>query len=404
MIMKKIYFILTLALLLGATSCRDEMPGMQNPSTEKITTWEQLFESYWKGMNNNYVFWDIDPTDWDAVYREYKPKFKSIDIEDEETAEKVTKWIEEMSSQLIDHHLQITIKVLTDENGNPYSFSPGDKKVSEREEYRQNLVPLTKMDVITRLKKEGRLDGSGIMFPPEGSWGDRYYITGLLDNQIAYISFSSFAFLDDLNSENNAKELKPLLDNYYDLLDSYEGLKGVIIDVRGNFGGYLKDLGTVLGKFVSEPLQICSTKMKNGAGRLDYTPRVPEYLMPSGCKRNLGNIPVVVLADMHSISMAEMTTLTVLQLPKGNGVFIGERTFGGTGTINYDFESAYGGLFENEYLQVYTCATNTVYNSGQSYEGKGVPPTIECRLDTDLILQGIDNQLERAVEYIETGK
>lgn len=59
---------------MALTGCRKEMPQMQNPRTEVyITNWTQLFESFWNGMNYNYVFWDIDPTDWDAVYDEYHP-------------------------------------------------------------------------------------------------------------------------------------------------------------------------------------------------------------------------------------------------------------------------------------------------------------------------------------------
>lgn len=61
-------FLLTSACMLTLAGCRKEMPQMQNPRTdENIYNWFQVFESLWSGMNYNYVFWDIDPTDWDAV-------------------------------------------------------------------------------------------------------------------------------------------------------------------------------------------------------------------------------------------------------------------------------------------------------------------------------------------------
>ena len=54
--------------MLTLAGCRKEMPQMQNPRTdENIYNWFRVFESLWSGMNYNYVFWDIDPTDWDAV-------------------------------------------------------------------------------------------------------------------------------------------------------------------------------------------------------------------------------------------------------------------------------------------------------------------------------------------------
>ena len=72
--------IVILCGLMGLFSaCREEMPNMQNPRTDfYIYNWPQLFESLWSGLNYNYVFWDIDPTDWDDVYSVYKPRFDSL--------------------------------------------------------------------------------------------------------------------------------------------------------------------------------------------------------------------------------------------------------------------------------------------------------------------------------------
>ena len=41
--------------------------------------------------------------------------------------------------------------------------------------------------------------------------------------------------------------------------------------------------------------------------------------------------------------------------------------------------------------------------NGINYEGVGIPPTIEAPFDGASLRQGIDTQLERAVEYIHTG-
>ena len=193
--------------------------------------------------------------------------------------------------------------------------------------------------------------------------------------------------------------------NYHDLLDNYPTVEGVIIDVRHNGGGNLSDLPIVLGKFVDEEKMLFYTRQKNGPGRLDYTPWTPEVLKPTERSRDL-DVPIVVMADMNSISMAEMTTLAVLGLPKG--CFIGERTHGGTGTIaadNIAFDQFYGGYFNiNDILEVYTTMTMMKDLDGVNHEGVGIPPTIEAPFDGVNLLQGIDTQLERAVEYIHTGK
>ena len=31
----------------------------------------EQFDAIWHGINQNYVFWEADPTDWDAVYSQY---------------------------------------------------------------------------------------------------------------------------------------------------------------------------------------------------------------------------------------------------------------------------------------------------------------------------------------------
>ena len=79
--MKKLIrnIMIAAAAALSVVGCRDDMPEMHNPMTNvTIYNWSQLFDAYWSGMNYNYVFWDIDPTDWDAVYREYKPRFDDL--------------------------------------------------------------------------------------------------------------------------------------------------------------------------------------------------------------------------------------------------------------------------------------------------------------------------------------
>ena len=108
---------------------------------------------------------------------------------------------------------------------------------------------------------------------------------------------------------------------------------------------------------------------------------------------------------MNSVSMAEMTTLAVLGLPKG--CFIGERTHGGIGTLATDnlvFDQFYGGYFKiNNIMVVHTTMTMMKDLNGINYEGVGIPPTIEAPFDGASLRQGIDTQLERAVEYIHTG-
>lgn len=100
---------------------------MQNPRTETIYNWDQLFESYWNGMNYNYVFWDIDPTDWDKMYEVYKPKFEGIakeGFDNKEVNDKAFEWLKEMSSTLIDNHFNLTATIPCDNANCLYTYNP----------------------------------------------------------------------------------------------------------------------------------------------------------------------------------------------------------------------------------------------------------------------------------------
>ena len=83
--MKHIYHTLFVALMLvsGAVSCRRQAPELTNPNDLRVNTESpsQVFLAFWQGMNNSYGFWDIDPTDWDAVYDHYLPIFERLDTE-----------------------------------------------------------------------------------------------------------------------------------------------------------------------------------------------------------------------------------------------------------------------------------------------------------------------------------
>lgn len=397
--------LLALLFVLGLVSCRKEMPDMQNPREELVCNWDQLFESYWNGMNYNYVFWDIDTTDWDKMYEVYKPKFEGIakaGFDNEEVNKEAFEWLKEMSSTLIDYHFRISVN-LTPSDGNSYTYIPSDENIRKRKGYHENFF-LSRNSILQKMVNDGRFVNIESCPINLQTPDQRYYISGITKSNILYLGFSSFSIQADLKNENYKKRMEAVFNIYWNNLDNNPDLKGVIIDVRGNGGGSLSDLSSVLGRFVKEPLKVFYTRKKSGTGRLDYTPYTPEYLYPLDYKREL-DIPVVVLADMHSVSMAEMTTMAVLALPKGNGVFIGEQTWGGTGNLSPYFDMTYGGQFINTMLDVYTCMSNLVDANGVSHEGKGIKPTIEVPLDVEALLQQhTDNQLEYAFNYILSGQ
>lgn len=401
--MKKSYIrdlLVALAATLALTGCRDDMPTMQNPRTDaNISNWAEAFESFWSAMNYNYVFWSVDPTDWDAVYEEYKPKFDALADDgfyDPEVNDEAFGMIEEMTADLVDGHYAVRFYM----PNKTYTFLPSDGHLSKRENYHsRDLFETGWQGAIQRLIQEKRLTNGTLALEGKAPFTA---LAGVLDEDIVYFRLSEFGLLAHLH--NDTSVIEQVRERYVELLNTWPEVKGVIIDVRNNGGGIVNDLPFVLGYFVDERHVFMYQRGKSGIGRLDYGPWIPQYLQPMALDRKL-DVPIVVLADMHSMSMAEMTTMAVLSLP--NGCFIGERTTGGQGTLaadNNSFEETYSGYIENDTYLIYTTQIMSCDVNGEVYEGVGIPPTIEAPFDEASFAQGVDAQLERAVEYIRSGK
>ena len=186
-------------------------------------------------------------------------------------------------------------------------------------------------------------------------------------------------------------------------------LKGVIIDVRNNGGGYAIDFKYVLGSLMEKGgFQIGWQRYKRGLGRYDYSPLTPHIASTLESDHEVINdVPVVVLANMHSISMAEITSTAVKLMP--NGKLIGTRTYGGlcalndisTFSINY---SGHIGIENQTPVYCYTPYLAFFDMDKKCHEGLGVEPDINIDFDNDKFKsEGFDSQLDRALQYIRTG-
>ena len=72
--------------------------------------------------------------------------------------------------------------------------------------------------------------------------------------------------------------------------------------------------------------------------------------------------------------------------------------------MNNNFNDNYTGTFENNAFYVYTSTSVLKNIDGNIYEGVGLTPDIEALYNEAEFLRGNDTQLERAIQYINTGK
>ncbi|GKV67550.1 peptidase S41 [Sporosarcina sp. NCCP-2716] len=142
--------------------------------------------------------------------------------------------------------------------------------------------------------------------------------------KIGYIGLTMFG-------EDSAKEWQAATD-----LLVKEGAEAILIDVRGNPGGYLHAVGAIAGSVLPEDTVFAY--MENIKGQL--TPLVTEK--PEGIEYDpqLKKLPVVLMQDQGSASASEVLSGALQDL--GRGFIVGTTSFG-KGTVQETMELSNGG-------------------------------------------------------------
>jgi carboxyl-terminal processing protease len=211
---------------------------------------------------------------------------------------------------------------------------------------------------ITRAKRSGTAVGPKGMF-----FFALEFEAKRLDNDVAYIR------LNTLQPEFAAQISKAI--------QSMDNVSGMMIDLRGNSGGEIERMPEM---FLAE--KTCLYLRKTGAG---------ETKIFSDPAKDVYKGPLVVLIDVTSSSASELFA-ACLQAA-GRAVVVGDRSPGSV------MESD-NRIFPNGAVLMYPVAQLSTPD-GTVLEGHGVIPDIEVGLKPEMLLKGIDSQLESAVEYLE---
>lgn len=404
--MKKNYILLSLLFVIISvmTSCRKESPVVVKPSDQVIgeAYWTDVFQTYWDGMNYNYVFWDIDKTDWDDIYNVYKPKFNKLDGNSPEIDAIAVEYFTEISAGLIDHHYNLELKsVPVYGSQNEILFpsthiSPSNLEVKKRSYYHDRDPDFTDHLLGCLREKGDKLSEKSLY---ESADGSMVVLSALYEEKVAYLYFSSFSLSLYIDPQI-ACPLSDIIDKFNDVVNNEE-VDGFVLDLRHNGGGIYNDLSILISDFIpkGEPLIYARQHYKKGMGRLDYTPHSETKIMGES-EVSTPDVTCVVLVDLYSVSMSEMTTLALKALfPKV--IVIGERTWGGQGALINDLVCS-GGQFSNSEINVYTASQATFTLEGESLEGIGITPDVEI-LYNDFgaeFEQGTDRVFEEAIKQI----
>ena len=149
----------------------------------------------------------------------------------------------------------------------------------------------------------------------------QYY--GVIGDNLGYIELNQF-------TEKSADEVKVAL---VDLMETHK-VKGLILDLRDNGGGYLECAVKILSYFLPKGTVVLRTR---GKGRLE------EQTYKTTSKPIAPNLPLVVLIDGGTASASEITAGALQDLDRA--VILGIRSYG-KGLVQSTFNLPYDGLLK----------------------------------------------------------
>lgn len=195
----------------------------------------------------------------------------------------------------------------------------------------------------------------------------------MLGDNIGYINLSTFNKDVSVEVTNSIQELLN------------KGMKGLILDLRGNGGGYLVEAINIASQFIP----------KNDV----ITYRIDKYENKEISKSNGGiaiGLPLVILTDGGTASASEVVTGALKDY--NAAVTVGTTTFGkGVVQLPFELDSGIGGL-KVTVSKYYT-------PKGNDINKKGISPDYEVKLTEEDVnreySKETDPQLQKGIEVIK---
>ena len=192
----------------------------------------------------------------------------------------------------------------------------------------------------------------------------------MLDNNIGYISVNIFG-------QNTYDEFTKALNDL-----EKENMKSLIIDLRGNNGGYLTTVTNMLSIFLDKDKVIYQMQTKTGKKKY--------YSIKNGSK----TYEVVILIDNESASASEIMASAMSE--QYGAILVGEKSYG-KGTVQITKDLKNGGMIK------YTIQ-NWLTSKGKSIEKNGIKPDYEIKLNDEYAnnpTKENDNQLQKAIDLLK---
>jgi carboxyl-terminal processing protease len=327
-------------------SCEEELIG-----PEKANTPTNNFEQFWKTFDEHYGMFEVKNIDWKAIHDQFVQR-----VNDQMTDAELYTVFSEMIVLLNDNHLNLypTNGELPVFPGGVLSYRNGQLQILKvQEDYDHEVAKTytTGYEQVTENIGYGRLP-----------------------NNLFYINIKGTDALK--NAEKQMGKIMTVI----------ASSSGVIIDIRGFYGGFDPVSQYLAGCFASSKKLYMTSKKRNGPTHTDFTEPVAWYVEPKTDKPYTN--PMIVLSSRFTQSAGETFELALRQFDHVKTV--GDTT-AGSFSDNPNFEMYNGWMFS---VSVGDYRDPT----GISYEGLGMAPDKYCKTTREDLLSGKDKTLQMAID------
>lgn len=312
---------------------------------------QETFHAFWKLFNNYYGLFDVKKINWDSVGDVYRTRVSTTT-----TDEQLYAVFSEMILLLNDNHVN-----LYPTTGTLPVFPGGLLK------HKEGVAVITKAqdDYTIHVAKKYILDWKEVT--PNIRYGKLNVTTGYIN-------------IGGTDALKTVRKVMPVI------LTALKGCKGIVVDVRGFYGGMDPVSQYLAGCFADARKPYMITRKRNSEDKKSFTAPINWYVEP---QEGAYTGPVLVLSSAFTQSAGETFVLAMHEL---NNVTVMGDTTAGSYSDNPTFELPNGWMVS---LSVgdYRAA------DGKSYEGVGTAPDVFKKTTRDELLQDRDTLLEQALNF-----
>ncbi len=343
--MKNVIYLLILSF--GLSSCIKDDVENNN---------EEIFQSIWKDMDENYGGFIPRNIDWDSMYNIYHPQAQLAQNE-MELWDVCTDMLDALDDQHISMHM---------DTGFGFVSGKEAELASEKEFSLDN--------VLSEYLEEGY---ENILW--NANYPDYQFVYGKLKGaNLGYIYFPHFDSLDD---------------NWHETIDEantfFSDVDGLVVDVRNNGGGNPIINRYAAHRFMKDEKFIFSIQTRNGPEHDDFDEPIDYYSKSEGTTFTK---PIIALTNKSTVSAGE--EFMIYMQSQDHVTVLGSVTSNAFSTNGFDRFLPNGWSYQLP-VQLY------LYPDGTSPEGVGIIPDIEMVNFEEDVESGLDKVLERAIELLQ---